>query len=249
MFPFFVYYERRCYETCMHRFLCRRLFSVFLGIDLELKPVRFHFHFIPSTQKAWLPLLSWEDSRSCLPLAKGDTWPHCDQSYEYDTQARPLRVLLLRLYSCSWRSSCSSDVSGLEEGGWDLWHWLPPHGKGLSALGESRGRLSRDGLDLQSEDSSASSSHPKVLAPRLSPLPSKSMRCPHQTHVLKPPLQFLAVSGCVAGKRGLCSPVQNRNTETELWRVDLSLCQAKEATAGQCSQDCAPVPGKQEGVL
>ena len=164
----------------MHRFLCRRLFSIFLGIYLELKTVRFHFHFIWSAQKACLPPLSWEDSHSYLPLAKGGTWPYCGQSYEYDTQARPLWVLLLRLYSCSWRSSCNSDVSGLEEGGWDLWHWLPPHGKGLSALGKSRGYLSRDGLDLQREDSFASSSHPQGAG-------SAAVPSSLQVHEMPPP--------------------------------------------------------------
>ena len=45
-------------------------------------------------------------------------------------------------------------------------------------------------------------------------------------------------------KLGLCSPVPNRNLETEFWVQLLSLCQAKEATVDQFHDNHVTRPGR-----
>lgn len=46
---------------------------------------------------------------------------------------------------------------------------------------------------------------------------------------------------------GLCSPVLDEISETELGEVEI--CQAKLATAGKCPQDCVPPGVKEQGKV
>lgn len=99
-----------------------------------------------------------------------------------------------------------SEITRLGGGSWGLWALGPPHGKdrkGLSAVGKSEATQGPAGVDLTYRERTALHPVPtsRVLAlwvPCSSPQVREAPYFPSQTGVLKPPLWFPAVSGCVS---------------------------------------------------